>query len=123
MGLHDEAGTHRRGGTMCPTSVGNLPRSRGGGCQLLFLFAGDRKSTRLNSSHSQISYAVFCLKKNTTSALRLTWTSRPAGTCHAILLLELWRNQTAELTFHSLIFRAYDYAAISAAVLSPIWID
>src|SRR2546430_10480148 len=26
---------------------------------------GDRKSTRLNSSHSQISYAVFCLKKKT----------------------------------------------------------
>src|SRR2546430_10209542 len=25
--------------------------------------AADRKSTRLNSSHSQISYAVFCLKK------------------------------------------------------------
>src|SRR2546430_8191958 len=25
----------------------------------------DRKSTRLNSSHSQISYAVFCLNKNT----------------------------------------------------------
>src|SRR2546430_3773885 len=32
---------------------------------LLTLVAGlvDRKSTRLNSSHSQISYAVFCLKK------------------------------------------------------------
>src|SRR5256886_718122 len=28
--------------------------------------AEDRKSTRLNSSHSQISYAVFCLKKTTT---------------------------------------------------------
>src|SRR2546427_9612007 len=27
------------------------------------LCAPDRKSTRLNSSHSQISYAVFCLKK------------------------------------------------------------
>src|SRR5688572_31333191 len=27
---------------------------------------GDRKSTRLNSSHSQISYAVFCLKKKST---------------------------------------------------------
>src|SRR2546430_13391082 len=27
------------------------------------LGARDRKSTRLNSSHSQISYAVFCLKK------------------------------------------------------------
>src|SRR3989339_1846371 len=26
----------------------------------------DRKSTRLNSSHDQISYAVFCLKKQTT---------------------------------------------------------
>src|SRR2546427_9101462 len=28
----------------------------------------DRKSTRLNSSHSQISYAVFCLKKKKTDA-------------------------------------------------------
>src|SRR2546430_5910142 len=30
---------------------------------------GDRKSTRLNSSHSQISYAVFCLKKKKKSDL------------------------------------------------------
>src|SRR5256886_12037382 len=30
-----------------------------------FDFYVDRKSTRLNSSHSQISYAVFCLKKKT----------------------------------------------------------
>src|SRR2546430_6121614 len=29
----------------------------------------DRKSTRLNSSHSQISYAVFCLKKKKTKPL------------------------------------------------------
>src|SRR2546427_9197842 len=29
----------------------------------------DRKSTRLNSSHSQISYAVFCLKKKKKKAL------------------------------------------------------
>src|SRR2546428_4268108 len=29
----------------------------------LGLFHRDRKSTRLNSSHDQISYAVFCLKK------------------------------------------------------------
>src|SRR3712207_8752686 len=27
------------------------------------VIAGDRKSTRLNSSHANISYAVFCLKK------------------------------------------------------------
>src|SRR2546430_9696130 len=30
---------------------------------MIFFWAKDRKSTRLNSSHSQISYAVFCLKK------------------------------------------------------------
>src|SRR2546430_6658923 len=30
-----------------------------------YILTGDRKSTRLNSSHSQISYAVFCLKKKT----------------------------------------------------------
>src|SRR2546430_17094356 len=32
---------------------------------LLGSSVSDRKSTRLNSSHSQISYAVFCLKKKT----------------------------------------------------------
>src|SRR5688572_32016842 len=32
-------------------------------CMATPAIAGDRKSTRLNSSHSQISYAVFCLKK------------------------------------------------------------
>src|SRR5256885_12561133 len=31
--------------------------------------SGDRKSTRLNSSHLVISYAVFCLKKKTTSSV------------------------------------------------------
>src|SRR5688572_31618662 len=30
-----------------------------------YAIRSDRKSTRLNSSHSQISYAVFCLKKKT----------------------------------------------------------
>src|SRR2546430_4498956 len=47
--------------------------------------AADRKSTRLNSSHSQISYAVFCLKKKKGSSHRrdarlprrwLWWTRR-----------------------------------------------
>src|SRR3712207_7341749 len=32
---------------------------------------GDRKSTRLNSSHANISYAVFCLKKKTTGIIIL----------------------------------------------------
>src|SRR5205085_10641268 len=39
------------------TAYGNIPD----GVQAMK--NGDRKSTRLNSSHSQISYAVFCLKK------------------------------------------------------------
>src|SRR2546430_13676876 len=46
----------------------------------------DRKRTRLNSSHSQISYAVFCLKKNSqselnrcTSALAFTATTHPSS--------------------------------------------
>src|SRR2546427_1450067 len=33
---------------------------------------GDRKSTRLNSSHSQISYAVFCLKKKKNKKITFT---------------------------------------------------
>src|SRR2546430_5638200 len=35
----------------------------------------DRKSTRLNSSHSQISYAVFCLKKKNNTATEQNWDS------------------------------------------------
>src|SRR6516165_1423862 len=35
-------------------------------------WAKDRKSTRLNSSHSQISYAVFCLKKKKKASFRGT---------------------------------------------------
>src|SRR2546430_8616126 len=41
-----------------------FPRDSPRGFPLLGIVPGeDRKSTRLNSSHSQISYAVFCLKK------------------------------------------------------------
>src|SRR6266581_7748606 len=41
-----------------------LPLVIGGDCTItLGVVAGDRKSTRLNSSHPSISYAVFCLKK------------------------------------------------------------
>src|SRR5688572_27025974 len=42
----------------------------------------DRKSTRLNSSHSQISYAVFCLKKKkqTTSQTNCTYTQTTTTT-------------------------------------------
>src|SRR5437879_10134216 len=45
--------------------------SHGSGCEECFVDVvvhdyADRKSTRLNSSHRCISYAVFCLKKKTT---------------------------------------------------------
>src|SRR5256886_9793189 len=39
----------------------------------LLVVRPDRKSTRLNSSHSQISYAVFCLKKKTNSYYHPQW--------------------------------------------------
>src|SRR2546428_10007671 len=39
----------------------------------------DRKSTRLNSSHDQISYAVFCLKKKNHSRAPSKPFSRPPG--------------------------------------------
>src|SRR5947209_2564269 len=45
------------------TSVGlYVPRGRGALPSVMYMLATDRKSTRLNSSHANISYAVFCLK-------------------------------------------------------------
>src|SRR5256886_5523388 len=41
--------------------------------------APDRKSTRLNSSHSQISYAVFCLKKKKRLSKHYTLAHHVAG--------------------------------------------
>src|SRR2546430_12712900 len=46
--------------------------------------AKDRKSTRLNSSHSQISYAVFCLKKKNNHKLNID-----AESGHLSLVLSL----------------------------------
>src|SRR5688572_32421975 len=48
---------------LLPPCAMELGKTRRGLRQLLPAAALDRKSTRLNSSHSQISYAVFCLKK------------------------------------------------------------
>src|SRR2546427_6741809 len=45
------------------------------GLGLGYLPLADRKSTRLNSSHSQISYAVFCLKKKKTTTT--AWKAAP----------------------------------------------
>src|SRR2546430_12376949 len=56
----------------CMVTVDPLEHAAALGAALVRL---DRKSTRLNSSHSQISYAVFCLKKNTIQHSRLLCTS------------------------------------------------
>src|SRR5690606_40676447 len=65
-----QVGGHcQRGGRSRSTRGGRIRRFEGGRSQLLRKPAGgaarqrDRKSTRLNSSHVKISYAVFCLKK------------------------------------------------------------
>src|SRR2546430_10773542 len=42
------------------------------GLDVLVVLTQDRKSTRLNSSHSQISYAVFCLKKKKNTSYATT---------------------------------------------------
>src|SRR2546430_10360605 len=49
----------------------------------------DRKSTRLNSSHSQISYAVFCLKKKKKNRLSHS-TAHPNYSLHLIASAALY---------------------------------
>src|ERR1039457_7325070 len=59
---------------ICSVSLRRLRLSKGGltaGQKSAEGIVGDRKSTRLNSSHLVISYAVFCLKKKTQQRTRL----------------------------------------------------
>src|SRR2546430_5470138 len=78
LSLHDALPISSRRGQERPGRVAGradcgglrLPGTESAGLQHLRSPAprqGDRKSTRLNSSHSQISYAVFCLKKKKTT--------------------------------------------------------
>src|SRR3712207_8787233 len=60
-GLHVEAGEH---GRAYRVALLRQPEGR-----------VDRKSTRLNSSHANISYAVFCLKKKKTTVQLYTYRS------------------------------------------------
>src|SRR5256886_13483366 len=53
-------------GTIASGALGEAGGAKGDGFYAIYVAPWlDRKSTRLNSSHSQISYAVFCLKKKT----------------------------------------------------------
>src|SRR2546430_12138898 len=63
----------------CPPGVYERSRSR------------DRKSTRLNSSHSQISYAVFSLKKKAAATLLQHPFQKTEQ--NSLLTLSLWRSR------------------------------
>src|SRR2546422_6830275 len=64
-----------RGGDPGKFPGGSRPRALGGDPG----GPSDRKSTRLNSSHGYISYAVFCLKKKKNSVLRFATVFRIAA--------------------------------------------
>src|SRR2546430_10687045 len=69
LSLHDALPIYRPAGEHQPGQVDGRAEDGGGQVDRVGVADrrvnpdGDRKSTRLNSSHSQISYAVFCLKK------------------------------------------------------------
>src|SRR2546430_2905263 len=63
--------SHRTSGST-PSYAGGPPCDSKN--QPVWKLVKDRKSTRLNSSHSQISYAVFCLKKKKKEPYETTFT-------------------------------------------------
>src|SRR5260221_2242840 len=52
-----------------------------------FAMGVDRKSTRLNSSHTVISYAVFCLKKKNIKCPGYNMVMTDVSLCHVICVL------------------------------------
>src|SRR2546430_10297297 len=64
---------------------------------------GDRKSTRLNSSHSQISYAVFCLKKKKI----MTYNPGTNGNTYRIVHKTLRRCTSESSTAHVQMYSNY----------------
>src|SRR6266498_3564446 len=70
---HRRAAAHR--GRAWP-GPGERPRGRRGRESLHRHGPADRKSTRLNSSHVRISYAVFCLKKKKPNTLTLFYSKK-----------------------------------------------
>src|SRR5688500_19686405 len=65
LSLHDALPISHFARTRSVYTIHNL-NYQGNAAPEAFALTGDRKSTRLNSSHLVISYAVFCLKKKTT---------------------------------------------------------
>src|SRR3712207_7030630 len=67
--IQAERATHRWPGPCQGAPAGSTGRTRREGWHEPYR---DRKSTRLNSSHANISYAVFCLKKKKKFILKLS---------------------------------------------------
>src|SRR2546430_17509508 len=74
LSLHDALPISRGPRSRC----GRAPRRRLRPCRFRRA-SRDRKSTRLNSSHSQISYAVFCLKKKKKTCVAFDEPSPPSS--------------------------------------------
>src|SRR2546430_15127511 len=70
--LNESAGFTARDSAGAPAEV-----AWGSGSAVVGASGRDRKSTRLNSSHSQISYAVFCLKKKKKSSASISIVLEP----------------------------------------------
>src|SRR5690349_22152824 len=90
LSLHDALpiwpgrGWPRRGGDGDAAAAPGTRRSRAAprtarGARRARARAQDRKSTRLNSSHVEISYAVFCLKKKRKGSYRFDYNSDDEG--------------------------------------------
>src|SRR2546422_4744448 len=82
---HDRRRLVRPGDRQCSVGLRTLRdrddawrrRANPAGLRICSATPGDRKSTRLNSSHGYISYAVFCLKKNNNSERKPKSTAYP----------------------------------------------
>src|SRR2546430_1075379 len=78
----------------------------------------DRKSTRLNSSHSQISYAVFCLKKKKTNNNNNT--SQSSLSLSILLFIYISRTNNLRSLLFNHVYIQYDsyvhYCALSVEI-------
>src|SRR5438105_10653172 len=87
-------------GRICPKAFGYAEEN--GGNKMAGIFETDRKSTRLNSSHEWISYAVFCLKKKITTLehVPLLETDHPSRQedCASLPLASAWLAHPVRLT-------------------------
>src|SRR5438477_5639902 len=85
--------------------------------------ARDRKSTRLNSSHMSISYAVFCLKKKISSSIATTTSRGPSKTSRACAVRRLSTSSRSPASHRSQpVWASYVLLIvwlISALIVSP----